>query len=56
MGKQEAEGKAACTLARLAPYTSLRAVIRSLLYHCVPDTNLKACCGRGGGPKYLFSE
>lgn len=55
-GKREAEGKAACALARLVPYTSLRAVIRSLLYHRVPDTNLKACYGGGGGPKYLFSE
>lgn len=36
-GKQ-AEGKAACFLAGLVPYMSLRAAIRSLIHHSVPDT------------------
>lgn len=46
--KREAGEKAACTPAGLAPCMCLRTAAGSLIYHCVPGTNL--CVWGEGGP------
>lgn len=49
-GKQEAEGKAACSLAGLVPSVSLWAVSQSPIYHCVSDSQPLYLLVGGGGP------